>query len=115
MKKLILMSLILLVGCTKPELPYPEVMAMDDIFSVTESSVSNGQSIHFDLPSSGTYILILTDKESGQVISKEKFNGQIGENIKKIYTNSIQSKYLYLTLVDYSNNQIGKTIINLNK
>ena len=115
MKKVILMSLILLVGCSKPDLPMPEVLSIDNIFSVNESSVSNGQSLHFDLPSNGTFILILTDKETNQVISKEKFKGQIGENVKKIYTNSIQSKYLYLTLVDDGNNQIGKTTINLNK
>ena len=115
MKKLFLIISILLVGCSKPDLPMPEVLTIDDIFSVTESSVSNGQSLHFDLPSDGTFILILTDKETGQVISKEKFKGQIGENVKKIYTNSIHSKYLYLTLVDDGNNQIGKTTINLNK
>jgi len=110
MKKIILISLILLVGCTKPELPTP-IMPIEKIFSVKESRVVNGQSIYFDLPSTGVYTLTLIDKESGQVVSRERFAGQSGENIKKIYTNSIQSQYLYLLLEDVTKNQIGKTII----
>ena len=39
MKKLILISFILLTGCVKPELPMPEVVAKDNIFNVTESKV----------------------------------------------------------------------------
>jgi hypothetical protein len=110
MKKIILISLILLVGCTKPELPTP-TPPVEKIFSVGESSVVNGQSIYFDLPSAGVYTLTLIDKESGQVVSREKFNGQIGENIKKIYTNSIQYQYLYLLLEDVTKKELGKTTI----
>jgi hypothetical protein len=114
MKKIILISLILLAGCTKPELPLPEVLANDNIFSVKESSVSNGQSIYFDLPSAGTYTLTLIDKESGQVISRERFIGQNGENVKKIYTKSISVKYLYLLLEDVTKKEIAKTTIIIN-
>jgi hypothetical protein len=109
------MSLILIVGCTKPELPLPEVIAKDNIFNVTESSVINGQSIYFDLPSEGVYTLTMTDKETGQVVSRERFIGQNGENIKKIYTNSIQSQYLYLSIEDATKKEIKKTIIVLKK
>lgn len=116
MKKTLFTFLILLWGCSKEELPpLPEPIKVTKIFTVTESTVTNGQSIHFDLPSDGTYILILTDKETGQVISKEKFNGKLGENVKKIFTNSIPGKYLYLTLVDNNKTEINKTIININK
>jgi hypothetical protein len=110
MKKILLISLILLVGCTKPDLPTP-TMPVEKIFNVGESKVVNGQSIHFDLPSAGTYTLTLIDKESGQVISRERFIGQYGENVKKIYTNSIQSQYLYLLLEDVTKKEIGKTTI----
>ena len=102
--------MILLVGCTKPELPTP-TPTVEKIFSVGESRVVNGQSIYFDLPSAGTYTLTLIDKESGQVISRERFIGQSGENIKKIYTNSIQYQYLYLLLQDVTKTEIGKTTI----
>jgi hypothetical protein len=110
MKKIILISLILLVGCTKPELPTP-IAPNTRVFDVKESSVSNGQLIYFDLPSVGTYTLTLIDKVSGQVISRERFSGQTGENIKKIYTNSIQSQYLYLLLEDVTKKELGKTTI----
>ena len=110
MKKIILISLILLVGCTKPELPTP-IMPIEKIFNVAESKVVNGQSIYFDLPSVGVYTLSLIDKENGQVVSRERFIGQNGENIKKIYTNSIQSQYLYLLLEDVTKKEISKTTI----
>ena len=47
MKKLIIIPFILLVGCINPEIPLPEVLSKNDIFSVKESLVLNGQSIHF--------------------------------------------------------------------
>ena len=84
---------------------------IEKIFNVGESKVVNGQSIFFDLPSAGVYTLTLIDKESGQVISREKFIGQNGENVKKIYTNSIQSQYLYLLLEDVTKKEIAKTTI----
>jgi hypothetical protein len=113
MKKIILISLILLAGCSKPDLPTP-TMPIEKIFDVGESKVLNGQSIHFDLPSAGTYTLTLMDKESGQVISRERFIGQYGENVKKIYTKSISVKYLYLILEDVTKKEISKTTIIIN-
>ena len=114
MKKIILISLILLVGCTKPELPTPEVISIDNIFSVTESKVTNGQSIYFDLPSAGTYMLTLIDVTTNQTISREKFIGQNGENVKKIYTNSLPKGYLYLVLESVDRNELKKTKIIVN-
>ncbi len=110
MKKIILISLILLIGCTKPDIPTP-VNPIEKIFTVTESKVENGQSIYFDLPSAGTYTLTLIDKESGQVVSRERFIGQNGENVKKIFTKSLQSRYLYLLLEDVTKKEISKTTI----
>ena len=110
MKKIILISLILLAGCTKMEIePTPPVV--QKIFSVSESRVVNGQSIYFDLPAAGAYTLTLIDKNTNQVVSRERFNGQIGENMRKIYTNSIQSQYLYLLLEDVTKTEISKTTI----
>jgi hypothetical protein len=57
----------------------------------------------------------MKDKETGQVISRERFNGQIGENIKKIYTNSVQSQYLYLSIEDVTKKKKKKTIIVIKK
>lgn len=115
MKKILFFTLLFLWGCSKPDLPIPDELSIDDIFSVSESTVTNGQSIHFDLPLEGTYMLTLTDKETEQVISRERFTGKLGENVKKVYTNSIQSKYLYLTLSDSQNKEINRTTLKLNK
>jgi len=82
-----------------------------NIFSIKESRVVDGQEIHFQLPTAGVYTLTLIDRDNGQVISRERFTGKIGENIKRIYTNSIQSQYLYLLLEDVTKTQIGKTTI----
>jgi hypothetical protein len=111
MKNIRYLLLLLLVGCSGPELEMPEGLSIDDIFSVNESNVTNGESIHFDLPEKGTYTLTLIDKESGQTISREKFIGQSGENVKKIYTKSLQSRYLYLLLEDVTKKELGKTTI----
>jgi hypothetical protein len=113
MRKILFIFLVLLWGCTKPELPTPEP-PVEKIFTATESRVIDGQTIYFDLPSDGIYTLTYIDVETGQVISREKFNGKKGENIKKIYTKSIISKYLYLILASEDNAQISKTKLTLN-
>ena len=111
MKKVLLILVVLLSGCTKMEIEPTPPPAVQKIFSVKESRVTDGQSIHFDLPSNGVYTLTLIDKESGQVVSREKFNGKVGENIKKIYTNSIQNQYLYMLLQDVIGKEVGRTTI----
>jgi hypothetical protein len=113
MKKILFILTILLWGCTKPELPIPNP-PVEKIFNVGESSVVNGQSIYFDVPSAGVYYLTLIDKVSDNVVSREKFNGQIGENVRKIYTNSLSKGYLYLVLEDVDKKQIKKTTIIIN-
>jgi hypothetical protein len=114
MKKIILISLILLVGCTKMEIEPIPPPTTQNIFSVNESTVTDGQIIQFDLPSNGTYLLEYTDVGTGQVISREKFSGIAGKNLKKIYTKTILSKYLYLTLADANKTQISKTKLIIN-
>ena len=110
-KLIIWCCVVFMISCTKPELPTPTPPVVQKIFSVKESKVVDGQDIHFDLPSNGLYTLTLIDKESGQVIGRERFIGKMGENIKKIYTNSLQSQYLYLLLEDVTKKEIGKTTI----
>lgn len=102
--------IVFIISCTKMEIE-PAHQPVQKIFSVSESRVTDGQSIHFDLPSDGVYTLTLIDKESGQVVGRERFTGKIGENIKKIYTNSLQSQYLYLLLQDVIGKEVGKTTI----
>jgi hypothetical protein len=112
-KIILLVCVGVVVSCTEPELPTPPSPTTERIFSVKESSVVDGQDIYFDLPSEGLYTLTLIDKESGQVISRERFNGKSGKNIKNIYTKTIESRYLYLVLVDNNRVELNRTTLIL--
>ena len=112
MKKLLLiLSILLIFTSCVDEVVEPLPPTTQSIFDVKESMVVDGQSIQFKLPSAGVYTLTLIDKETNQVISRERFNGTIGENNKSIYTKSIQSRYLYLLLEDVTKTEIGRTTI----
>ena len=111
MKKILFILSFSLIACKKVEvIPTPPPVNVK-IFSVAESSVENGQEIQFDLTKTGVYTLTIGDSITNQVLTRERFNGQIGINKKKIYTKSLSVKYLYLLLEDDSKNKIGKTII----
>jgi hypothetical protein len=114
MKKILFVSFILLIGCSTPEIPLPDVLSKDNIFSVSESKVVNDQSIHFDLPLSGIYMLTLINDDSNQVISRERFKGQSGENVKKIFTKSLPKGRLTLVLSNENKVEISKTKIIIN-
>ena len=117
MKKLLLIISIMLIfsSCVQeiiePIVPAPTTKS---IFDMKESVVVDGQTIQFDLPTNGIYILTYTDVETGQVISREKFNGKVGKNLKKIYTKTIMTKYLYLILSSENSTQISKTKLIIN-
>ena len=113
MKKILFVFVVLLWGCTKVDIPTPNP-PVGKIFEIGESKVVNAQSIFFDLTSNTVHYLTLIDKNSGQVISREKFIGQNGENEKKIYTNSLPKGYLYLVLEDVDRKELKKTTIIIN-
>jgi hypothetical protein len=110
MKKVIFILILSLVACRKTQVP-PIPQPVINIFDVKESSVENGQEIQFELTKIGVYTLTLSDSVSKQVLTRERFIGQIGQNKKKIYTKGLESKYLYLLLEDVTKNKLGKTII----
>jgi uncharacterized lipoprotein YajG len=114
MKKtlIILAAIVFFSGCTKPEIePIPVNPVVKDIFSVSQSNVTNAQTFNFTLKSSGPYTLTLIDSLTKQVVSRERIYGIEGLNSMSIYTKTIQSKYLHLVLLDANNNEIGKTTI----
>jgi hypothetical protein len=110
MKKILFILILSLVACRKTQvvpIPQPNVR----IFDVRESSVENGQEIEFELTKNGVYTLTLGDSVTNQVLTRERFNGQIGINKKKIYTKSLSVKYLYLLLEDENKSKVSKTTI----
>jgi hypothetical protein len=112
MKKLLL--ILLLTGCTKVVPTTPPPTSVRDIFSVSQSAVSNGDEITINLKTSGRYTLTMNDSSTNQVVTRERFTGKVGENKLKIYTKSLSVKYLYLVLEDSTKAQIGKTAITIN-
>jgi hypothetical protein len=111
MKKLLII-LLLLSACKKIDVQ-PPPPTVQNIFSVAESTVSNGGDIYFDLKAAGIYTLTMLD-ETQNVITRERISGKVGQNKLKIYTSSLPVKYLYLVLEDQSRTQIGKTTIKIN-
>ena len=111
MKKILFILFFSLVACKKviytPTPPQPNVK----IFDVRESSIENGQEIEFELTQNGVYTMTIGDSVGNQVLTRERFIGQVGINKKKIYTKSFSIKYLYLLLQDESKKQIAKTNI----
>lgn len=108
MKKIWILFLLLLTTCTSDEFEQVPVPVLTT-FEVKENIISDQDLITFDLEKEGIYTLTLID--GTQVISREKITGKIGRNTLKLYTRTLQSKYLYLVLQDASNNQIGKTTL----
>mgnify|MGYP000394740485 CR=1 FL=1 len=112
MKKIyFILFLIVLSACTKMEIPIPVAPTNTDIFSVKESVVVDGQEIKFTLKDAGVYTLTIGDEATGQVVTRERFNGKIGENKLTLYTKSLPTSYLYLLLEDGNKSQVGKTTI----
>ena len=103
-----------IISCRKVEvepIPTPKV---EDIFSVKETSIKNGDPLKFTLKSEGVYTLTLFDSVGQQVVTRERIIGKIGENSLKLYTKSLPVRYLYLSLEDGNGVQIGKTLLIIN-
>ena len=111
MKKILFILVLTLVGCRKVAPVIVTPVATTNIFSKSENTIDNGQEIQFDLTKNGVYTLTMGDSTTNQVLTRERFNGQIGINKKKIYTKSLSVKYLYLLLEDENKNKVSKTTI----
>ena len=112
MRKLyFILFLLLISACTKMEIPIPVAPTNTDIFSVKESAVVDGQEIKFTLKTDGVHTLTIGNDATGQVITRERFIGKMGENKLILYTKSLPVTYLYLLLEDGNKTQVGKTII----
>ena len=107
-KIIILCCVFSIISCQKEDIVEPESV---DIFKVEQSNVSNKSEISFNVQSEGVYTITMLDKNTNQVLSREKIKCIIGKNKIKVYTKTIPSQYLYLTLEDSFDNQLGKTII----
>jgi hypothetical protein len=110
-KIIISCCIIFIIACRKVEVRPETKPITTNVFSNVQNTIDNGQEIQFDLTKNGVYTLTIGDSTTNQVLTRERFNGQIGINKKKIYTKSLSVKYLYLLLEDENKSKVGKTII----
>ncbi len=109
--KIIIMCCVFsIISCQKEDIVEPQLV---DIFKVEQANVSNKSEISFNVEKGGVYILTMIDKNTDQVLSREKIKCTVGNNKIKIYTKTLPSRYLYLRLEDSFNNQLGNTIITI--
>jgi uncharacterized membrane protein len=99
-----------IISCQNEDMVEPQII---DIFKLEQSMVSNKSEISFNVQKEGIYIVTMVDKNTNQVLSREKIKCIIGKNKIKVYTKTIPSQYLYLTLEDSFDNQLGKTTITI--
>jgi hypothetical protein len=99
-----------IISCQKEDIVEPQLV---DIFKIEQTSLTNRSEITFSVKKAGVYIVTMIDKNTNQVMSREKIKCVIGENKIRVYTKTIPSQYLYLTLEDSFDNQLGKTTITI--
>lgn len=102
MKKILtilLCSLLFMVSCNKDDLVIEPEPKKELIFEMTITKIVDGQDIYFNVNSTESHTLLITQNNS--VITKETFTPLIGLNSRKIYTKSLP-KGLYLLKL-YSN------------
>lgn len=89
----------------------------EDIFEEEQNETSQINKIEqkefdFNLETEGTYFIMALDIQ-GNILTREKFNGVIGKNNKKIYTTLLPQGEIYLVIQDENKKEIGNLkIIN---
>ena len=85
MRKLVLFLFILIVSCEKDEIivaPQPQPIVY--VFDNSNTIIFNGTEIIINLAYEGTHSLTIENNDG--VISREQFQGKIGDNTLTIYT-----------------------------
>lgn len=125
MKKiLLLLSLLLIVGCSPDEIispiddtnvDIPESLIIDDIqgLKLESTIVSDEVRMNIKLPYTGEYRVKIRDI-SKQLISQEKINGKEGDNLLKVYVTSLDKDGYIIELADESHNILGLTTFVVN-
>lgn len=115
MKKIFILFCVIsfiIVGCTKDEFePEPITEVKSNIFDGDEYTITNGQLVKFNLTNGGVYTLTMQTENSGNVISRERFNGKSGLNELNIYTNVLNISRFDLILSDENGNVVDRVLI----
>ena len=120
MKKLtlILVATILLVGCTKMEVPVPDQITGTDLkiqsavgIKLQSQFVTSEVAMNVKSDVAQTVTVKITDI-ANKVVSKSTMDVKAGDNILKVYTNAFPSSAYRIALYDAAGNQLGITDFN---
>ena len=120
MKKILsILVLILIIGCSQDEdfiiveenQEVPQALIIDDLQGIKLESlnISSEVAMNVKLPSNGTYRIKIKHGLNNELISQEKIQGKEGDNILKVYVNSLEKSSYKLEVTKENNELIGVT------
>lgn len=123
MKKVLsLLALILILGCAQDEefividenQEVPEALFIQDLVGVKLASaiVSDRVAMNVKLPSDGVYRVKIRHSMTNELISQERLNGKEGDNILKVYVNTLEKSSYKLELTKEDHTTIGITVFS---
>lgn len=123
MKKLIsILALFLVLGCTQDEefividenQEVPEALFIEGLVGIKLSSsiVSDRVAMNIKLPSDGAYRVKIRHSMTNELISQEKLIGKEGDNILKVYVNTLENSSYKLELTKENHIVVGVTLFS---
>jgi hypothetical protein len=123
MKKVLsLLALILILGCAQDEefivldenQEVPEALFIQDLVGVKLASaiVSDRVAMNVKLPSDGVYRVKIRHSMTNELISQEKLTGKEGDNMLKVYVNTLEKSSYKLELTKEDHTTIGITVFS---
>jgi len=123
MKKLIsILALFLVLGCAQDEefividenQEVPEALFIEDLVGVklASSIVSDRVAMNVKLPSNGVYRVKIRHSMTNELISQEKLTGKEGDNILKVYVNTLEKSSYKLELTKENHTIVGVTLFS---
>jgi len=123
MKKVLsLLALIFILGCAQDEefividenQEVPEALFIQDLVGVKLASaiVSDRVAMNVKLPSDGVYRVKIRHSMTNELISQERLTGKEGDNILKVYVNTLEKSSYKLELTKEDHTTIGITVFS---
>ena len=123
MKKLLsILSILLIIGCAQDDEFFvidenqevPESLAIEDLVGIKLASliVSDRVAMNIKLPSDGVYRVKIRHSMTNELISQEKLTGSEGDNILKVYVNTLEMSSYKLELTKEDHTILGITVFS---
>jgi len=123
MKKIITIFLLILsVSCAKdeeiivlqPDQEVPQSLVIDELqgLKLENLNVSSEVAMNVKLPSDGIYRIKIKHGLNSELISQEKIQGKEGDNILKVYVNTLEVSSYRLELTNENHQLIGVTVFS---